>query len=218
MLKLFSARAALAAALVLATLPASAAGEKREPLADPTHVPGSARPGQSSFGHAHALAVTADGRTLFLGAHSGLFRSEDGGRSWQPVALPSKHHPHLDVMAVAAHPENARTVYVATHEAGVVKTTDGGKGWHEVNAGLSGVDVHGLAIDPREPQKLHAAVRDKGEGIFRTTDGGAKWVRVDDGPGGEVKVLASVDIPTGMGGIFLYAGTAAGLQRNPDCF
>jgi photosystem II stability/assembly factor-like uncharacterized protein len=207
----------LAAALVLATVAASAAEEKRGPLADDTHASGSARPGHPSFGHVHALAVTADGRTLFLGAHSGLFRSEDRGRSWQPVALPFKH-PQLDVMAVAAHPEDARTVYVATHEAGVVKTTDGGKGWREVNAGLGGVDVHGLAIDPREPQKLHAAVRDKGEGIFRTTDGGAKWVRVDDGPGGEVKVLASVNIPTGMGGIFLYAGTAAGLQRNPDCF
>ena len=46
----------------------------------------------------------------------------------------------------------------------------------------------------------------------------AKWTRVDDGPGGEVKVLASVNIPTGMGGIWLYAGTAEGLQRNPDCF
>jgi hypothetical protein len=43
-------------------------------------------------------------------------------------------------------------------------------------------------------------------------------VRVDDGPPGETKVLASVNIPTGMGGIFLYAGTGDGLQRNPDCF
>jgi hypothetical protein len=33
-----------------------------------------------------------------------------------------------------------------------------------------------------------------------------------------VKVLASVNIPTGMGGIWLYAGTAEGLVRNPDCF
>jgi hypothetical protein len=41
---------------------------------------------------------------------------------------------------------------------------------------------------------------------------------VDDGPEGEVKVLKSVDIPTGMGGIFLYAGTSMGLQRSPDCF
>jgi photosystem II stability/assembly factor-like uncharacterized protein len=217
MLKLLSASGALAAAFVIATVLTSGAQERRGPSADDKHASGSAGPGHPSFEHVHALAVTADGRTLFLGAHSGLFRSEDAGRSWQPVALPSKHL-HVDVMAVTAHPVDARTVYVATHDAGVFKTTDGGKGWHEASTGLGGVDVHGLAIDPREPQKLHAAVRDKGEGIFRTTDGGAKWVRVDDGPGGEVKVLGSVNIPTGMGGIFLYAGTAAGLQRNPDCF
>ena len=170
-----------------------------------------------AFEHVHALAITAHGRQLWLGAHTGLYRSEDGGRSWQGVSLPAKH-PHVDVMAVTMHPEDARTVYVATHDAGVFKTTDGGKGWRESNDGLGGLDVHGLAIDPLEPQKLHAAVRDKGEGVYRSTDGGVKWMRVDDGPGGEVKVLASVNISTGMGGIFLYAGTAAGLQRNPDCF
>lgn len=43
-------------------------------------------------------------------------------------------------------------------------------------------------------------------------------MRVDDGPTGETKVLASVNIPTGMGGIFLYAGTGEGLQLSPDCF
>jgi len=170
-----------------------------------------------SYEHVHALALDASGRVLFLGAHAGLFRSEDGGKTWQAVALAAKH-PHVDVMAVTAHPEDARTIYVATHDMGVLKSTDGGKTWKETNTGLGGLDVHGLAIDPREPQKLHAAVRDKGEGIYRSTDGGAKWVRVDDGPGGEVKILASVNISTGMGGIFLYAGTAEGLQRNPDCF
>ncbi|HVQ76202.1 MAG TPA: YCF48-related protein [Candidatus Binatia bacterium] len=170
-----------------------------------------------SFEHVHALAFIADGQQLFLGAHTGLFRSQDGGRSWQAVSLPTTHG-HVDVMAVTAHPEDASTLYVATHEAGVFRSTDGGKTWREANVGLAGLDVHGLAIDPREPQKLHAAVRDKGEGIYRSTDGGGKWVRVDDGSGGEVKVLSSVNISTGMGGIFLYAGTAEGLQRNPDCF
>ena len=217
MLKLLSAAAALAVALSLATGPASAAQEKLAPTAQDKHAPGPAGQGKPSFEHVHALAVTADGRTLFLGAHSGLFRSEDGGRSWLPVALPSKH-PHVDVMAVTPHAEDAKVVYAATHEAGVFKSTDGGATWQQANTGLGGLDVHGLAIDPREPQKLHAAVRDKGEGIYRSTDGGGKWVRVDDGPGREVKVLASVNIPTGMGGIYLYAGTAAGLQRNPDCF
>ncbi|MBI4013906.1 MAG: hypothetical protein HY359_16430 [Candidatus Rokubacteria bacterium] len=175
---------------------------------------GKASPG---FEHVHALAVDADGRALWLGAHTGLFRSEDGGRSWRPAALPLKSG-HADIMTVATDPADPRLIYTATHDDGAFKTTDGGATWRPINAGLGGPDVHGLAIDPNTPAKLHAAVRDKGEGIYRSTDGGEKWVRVDDGPGGEVKVLISVNIPTGMGGIWLYAGTAEGLQRNPDCF
>ena len=178
---------------------------------------GDPKKGSGGFEHVHALAMAADGRSLFLGAHTGAFRSEDGGRSWQKVALSAKHD-HLDVMAVAPDLKDPLIIYVATHEAGVFKSSDGGTTWGEANTGLAGLDVHGLAIDPNAPQKLHAVVREKGEGIYRTTDGGGKWTRVDDGPGGEVKVLTSVNIPTGMGGIYLYAGTAEGLQRNPDCF
>ncbi len=172
---------------------------------------------KDSFEHVHALVVDAEGRALFLGAHTGLFRSEDGGRTWQKAVL-SQKHPHLDVMAIAPDPKDPRTIYVSTHEASVFKSTDGGATWSGANVGLAGPDVHGLAVDPNVPSKLHAAVREQGDGIYRSTDGGAKWMRVDDGPGGEVKVLASVNIPTGMGGIYLYAGTAEGLQRSPDCF
>lgn len=173
--------------------------------------------GDGGFEHIHALAMDAEGRTLLLGAHTGLFRSDDGGRSWQRLTLPTGHS-HLDVMAVTLDPKNPGTIYVGTHETGILKSTDSGTTWKQTNTGLGGFDVHGLAIDPNAPQKLHAAVRGTGEGIYRTTDGGQKWTRVDDGTGGEVKVLSSVNIPTGMGGIFLYAGTAEGLQRNPDCF
>ena len=173
--------------------------------------------GAQVFDHVHALAFDPEGRALWLGAHTGLFRSEDGGLTWTKIELPvTRHAP--DVMAIAAHPGDVRTLYVGTHEAGVLKTSDGGATWSAVNAGLKGLDVHGLAIDPNAPDKLHAAVREIGAGLYRTTDGGLKWLRVDDGPAGETKILASVNIPTGMGGIFLYAGTAEGLTRNPDCF
>lgn len=170
----------------------------------------------AGFEHVHALTMDAEGRALFLGAHTGLFKSDDGGRSWKKVVL-STRHSHLDVMAVTPHPRTPKTIYVGTHEAGLLKSTDGGATWREINNGLGGLDVHGVAIDPNDG-KLHVSVRDKGEGIYRSTNGGGKWTRVDDGPGGEVKVLSSVNISTGMGGIFLYAGTAEGLQRNPDCF
>jgi photosystem II stability/assembly factor-like uncharacterized protein len=170
-----------------------------------------------AFEHVHSLTMDADGRLLLLGAHTGLFRSEDGGRIWKKVALSEKHS-HLDVMTVTPDPKDSKTIYVGTHEAGVFKTDDGGVTWKQANNGLGGMDVHGLAIDPNTPSKLHAAIREKGDGIYRTTNGGAKWTRVDDGPEGEVKVLKSVNISTGMGGIFLYAGTSTGLQRSPDCF
>src|SRR3990172_2321731 len=172
--------------------------------------------GGTGFEHVHALGIDADGRTLFLGAHTGLFRRENGGRSWRKVALPARAS-HLDVMAVTPDPKNSKTIYIGVHEAGVLKSADGGATWKEINSGLGGVDVHGIAIDPKDG-KLHALVRDKGEGIYRSTNGGGKWIRVDDGPGGEVKGLYSVNISTGMGGIFLYAPTAEGLKRNPDCF
>ncbi len=170
-----------------------------------------------TFEHVHALAFDAAGRALWLGAHTGLYRSEDGSRNWVKVLL-SIHGHGPDVMGIATHPGETDVAYVGTHEAGVIRTGDGGKTWVAVNTGLRGLDVHGLAIDPNTPAKLHALVREAGGGLYRTTDGGQKWVRVDDGPAGETKVLASVNIPTGMGGIFLYAGTGDGLQRNPDCF
>jgi photosystem II stability/assembly factor-like uncharacterized protein len=177
---------------------------------------GNTKTSNAGFEHVHALAMDRQGRALFLGAHTGLFTSDDGGRSWKKVALAAKR-PHMDVMAVTPDLKDPKTIYVGTHEAGLLKSTDGGATWREINNGLGGLDVHGVAIDPNDG-KLHVSVRDKGEGIYRSTNGGGKWTRVDDGPGGEIKVLSSVNISTGMGGIFLYAGTAEGLQRNPDCF
>ncbi len=194
----------LALAVVLLTAPAAASAE---PLTS-----------QPAFEHVHSLALDAAGRTLWLGAHTGLYRSEDNGRTWAKASLPAHDH-GPDVMAIAAHPGEAEMLYVGTHEAGVLKTIDGGKTWKAVNRGFGGLDVHGIAIDPNAPDKLHALVREKGSGIYRTMTGAqGGWVRVDDGPAGETKALASVNISTGMGGIFLYAGTGEGLQRNPDCF
>lgn len=177
----------------------------------------SAKKNGAGFQHVHALAMDTEEQILFLGTHIGLFRSDDHGRSWKKVTL-SATQSGFDMMAVIPDPKDRKTIYVATHEAGVFKSADGGETWKQVNNGLGGMDVHGLAVDPSTPQKLYAAVREKGEGIYRTTDGGGKWTRVDDGPQGEIKVLRSVNISTGMGGIFLYAGTSTGLQRSPDCF
>lgn len=178
-------------------------------------VAGKAVSHEGGFEVVHALAMDAEGRVLYLGLHFGLFRSQDGGRSWKRVRL-STRHPHLDLLAIVADPNDPRTVYVATHEVGILKSADGGATWREANRGLGDLDVHGLAIDPTDPRTLYAAVRGKGEGIYRTTDGASTWRRVADGPGGDVKVLAWAPMPPG--GSALYVGTVQGLRRSADPF
>ena len=168
------------------------------------------------FKRVHALAINIAGREMFLGTDIGLLRSNNGGRTWKKVSVSAKQ-PNLEVMAVAAGQKQPSTIYIATREAGVFASSDDGTNWSQINNGLGGLDVHGLAIDPNDG-KLHAVIRNKGQEIYRSTNGGGKWSRVNGGPGQEIKFLSSVNIPTGMGGIFLYAGTVEGLQRSPDCF
>lgn len=57
--------------------------------------------GAPDFEHVHALAFEASGQGLWLGAHTGFYRSEDGGRTWSAAALPAGRP---DVMAVASIP------------------------------------------------------------------------------------------------------------------
>ena len=166
----------------------------------------------ADFGAIRSLAVDARGIVLFAASESGLSQSRDGGRTLTPVFLPGAQG--KKVTAVVLDWAAGDAVYVATEGTGVLRSRDSGKTWTLANKGLDGLQVVGLALDPRARQKLHAMTRDKG--LFRTVDGGESWERVDDGPAGTVLVLASVNISTGMGGIFLYAGTDQGLVRGPD--
>ncbi|MDP2739607.1 MAG: hypothetical protein Q8O82_13135 [Pseudorhodobacter sp.] len=61
------------------------------------------------------------------------------------------------------------------------------------------------------------------DGLWRSADAGATWAFAMDRPWiaeaeREVLALASVNLASGMGGIWIYAGTGRGLTRVPDCF
>lgn len=172
--------------------------------------------GEAGMDHLHALAVDPRDGTLLIGTHDGLHRSTDEGRTWTKVA-PEGEFPGRDVMVIAVDPKQPEVLYAAGHDLGIVKSTDGGRRWRAARAGLQTMDVHALTLDPNDPRKLYAWVDLKG--LYRSLDAGRQWARVDDGPKNpDVRALLSVNIPTGMGGIYLYGGTSDGLFRSADCF
>ncbi len=167
-------------------------------------------------GHVHTLLVNPTGGNLLLGTHRGLYLSRDEGRSWQRAEVAGTI-PGTDFMTLAADLRDPRILYAGGHDLGVVKSVDEGKSWAPTGPGLESGHVHALAVAPNVPSTLHAWVDQ--DGLYRTPDGGGRWTRVDDGPmNPNVRALAQPDIPTGMGGVFVYAATSDGVFRSADCF
>jgi photosystem II stability/assembly factor-like uncharacterized protein len=105
------------------------------------------------------------------GVGSGVFRSSDGGASWQPVALEGTF-----VYALALDPQHPDTVYAGTRGKGVFKSTDGGASWRA--AGLEGKNIRGLILNPKNPENVYA--ESEGE-IFVSTEGGGTWRALNGG-------------------------------------
>jgi len=184
-----------------------------------------------TYGHVHALAIVPEGDRyrLLMGTHLGLFASADEGKTWEKINAQGELEAD-DFMQFAIDPTlkgGEPLVYAGGHGLWVVKSTDGGRTWQKAAEGLTGSDVHGLAMNPKDPQKVFAFVVDKG--VFWTKDGGQSWRRIDDGPENpSVRSLAYVavitDMDRSMGTTntadigYLYAGTGGGLYRSSSCF
>ncbi len=166
------------------------------------------------FRHVHALLVHPKNETLLVGTHHGLFRSHDAGVTWERVA-PKGEVPGSDFMTLAMHPQQYSRIFAGGHDLGILRSEDFGQTWQRSAQGIPSPDVPGLAVDPHMPQQLYAWVVE--HGLYRSRDGGRAWHRAADGPPNpEVRTLASVNVDTGMGGIFIYAGTADGVFKNTD--
>jgi len=132
----------------------------------------------------HSLLVNpSNSQKLVLGTHVGLYASSDGGRHWRFDALSGDDAMNL------ARPAGA-TLWLAGHQV-FKKSSDGGATWSDVPpAGLPSLDIHGFAVDPRNPKVLYAAVA--GEGLYRSRDGGRSFALASDQVGGNVMALAVV--------------------------
>lgn len=130
----------------------------------------------------HSLLVSPDDpQSLLLGTHNGLYRSPDGGLTWNAHTLPGQ-----DAMNLARPAGN--TIWTAGHLV-FAKSDDGGETWTDVRpAGLPSLDLHGFAVDPNDPNTLYTAVA--GAGLYRSRDGGATFGLVSQQVGGSVFGLA----------------------------
>lgn len=165
--------------------------------------------------HLNSLAIVGPEGTLLAGTAKGLYHSRDEGRTWKKRVLKGNVRGN-DFMMLVVDPSNRKVIYAGGRDLSVIKSADGGVTWREEAKGLPTKDIQALAIDPTKPSTLHAWAGT--HGLYRTKNGAKDWSRVDAGPDHEMTSLTSVPIPTGMGGIYLYAGTIEGLYRSPDCF
>ncbi len=135
----------------------------------------------------------------------GVFRTRDGGDTWEKV-LYLDHN--TGASTVELDPSDPRTIYAASYEhrlgpwenasfsgpgTGLHKSTDGGTTWHRLTAGLPSENWGPLfvGIAPSAPQRVYLSVSARGGGgLFRSDDGGESFVQIstDERLGGDVRV------------------------------
>jgi photosystem II stability/assembly factor-like uncharacterized protein len=119
--------------------------------------------------------------------NGGVWKSDDYGRTWNPIF---DHESTQSIGGIAVAPSNPDVIYAGSGEGlhrpdlsvgnGIYKSTDAGKTW--THLGLrDGFQVPALAVDPRDPNRVFAAVLghpygpNEERGLFRSTDGGETW-------------------------------------------
>ncbi len=147
-----------------------------------------------------AAGVPGQPNVFYMGqVNGGVWKTDDFGQTWNPIF---DAQPTQSIGAIAVAPSNPNILYVASGEGlrrpdlsvgdGIYRSADAGATW--THLGLrDGQQIPTLAIDPRNPDRLFAAVlghpygANAERGIFRSTDGGATWEKslyVDADTGG----------------------------------
>jgi photosystem II stability/assembly factor-like uncharacterized protein len=149
--------------------------------------------GPMRAGRSYAVAGHADQPdTFYFGSvGGGVWKTENAGRTWTPIA--DEGIPIGSIGAIAVAPSNPNIVYVGTGEPdirsqhsygnGMYKSTDAGKTWTHI--GLEATRQIGrVAVDPANPNRVYVAAlghvydANPDRGVYRSTDGGATWKKI----------------------------------------
>lgn len=137
--------------------------------------------------------VAAYGPVWSSGGERGVYKSIDGGKTWERTLFISEE---TGVSEIAIDPKNPNILYAASHqrrrhewtyigggpESTVYKSIDGGKTWNEISKGLPKGDMGriGIAVSPVDENYMYAIVeaRDEKGGFFQSTNKGESWNRM----------------------------------------
>jgi len=138
--------------------------------------------------------VAAMGHVFGSNPERGVYRSTDGGKTWEKILYRNDRTGAIDLVI---DPTNPRILYAALWEAyrnpwslssggpgsGLFKSTDGGDTWEELT-GHPGMPARpigkiGVTVSPARPDRVWAIIEAKEGGVFRSDDGGKTWKRVN---------------------------------------
>ena len=177
---------------------------------------------------------------------SGLYKSEDGGRTWKNVGLKTSEH----IGRIAIDPKDSNIVYVASQgplwgpggERGLFKTTDGGKTWKNILSISENTGVTDVVIDPNDPNTIYCASYQRRRhrwtlinggpesALYKSTDAGATWNKLRAGlptvelgriglaisPVDSNVIYATVEAADRKGGIFRSGDRGGSWERRND--
>jgi photosystem II stability/assembly factor-like uncharacterized protein len=141
-----------------------------------------------------------------------------GPETWAAPSSPSNrldptvHSEGLFVTHIAIDPLHPQTLFtLTTYSIGILKSTDGGASWAEINQGIRSYSLYALKVHPTNPKIIYFGAG--GAGLYKSTDGGATWAEMNAG-------LQNTDIgelvlhPNNPD--IVYIVTSTGLFKSPD--
>jgi len=177
---------------------------------------------------------------------NGIYRSDDGGKSWKNMGLKSSEH----IGRIAIDPKDSNIVYVAAQgplwgpggDRGLYKTTDGGNTWKKILSVSENTGVTEIVIDQQNPETLYAASYQRRRhmwtlinggpesAIYKSTDAGATWNKLKAGlpttdlgrvglaisPVDSNVIYATVEAADKKGGIFRSTDRGGSWERRND--
>ncbi|MGZ4822250.1 MAG: WD40/YVTN/BNR-like repeat-containing protein, partial [Terriglobales bacterium] len=158
-----------------------------------------------------SFAVFArDSRTMIAGALDGVFRSTDGGDTWERIT-PATHAEIKNIESIAMDQRSPDVIYAGTWHL-PWKTTDGGRTWTSMKQGIvDDSDVFSIIIDQQDPSVVYLSAC---SGIYKSESAGAQFHKIQGIPfsARRTRVLHQDPVNPAV----VYAGTTEGLWKTLD--